>query len=101
MQNCVFFVYFRYFRLQNVEKKLKKRAIFNLLFTFFSYIKGKDTKIPSAHISLTYIHTRILLPLLTFCALPILQKLRIYHVWFLFGVTPGVNSFSRHLRANQ
>ena len=33
----------------------KKRAIFDLLFTFFSY-QGKVTKIPSAHISLTYIH---------------------------------------------
>ena len=33
----------------------KKRAIFNLLFTFFSH-QGKVTKIPSAHISLTYIH---------------------------------------------
>ena len=34
---------------------LKKRAIFDLLFTFFSH-HGKVTKIPSAHISLTYIH---------------------------------------------
>ena len=33
----------------------EKRAIFDLLFTFFNY-QGKDTKIPSAHISLTYIH---------------------------------------------
>ena len=33
----------------------KKRAIFDLLFTFFTY-QGKVTKIPSAHISLTYIH---------------------------------------------
>ena len=33
----------------------KKRAIFDLLFTFFSH-QGKVTKIPSAHISLTYIH---------------------------------------------
>ena len=32
---------------------LKKRAIFDILFTFFSY-QGKVTKIPSAHISLTY-----------------------------------------------
>ena len=32
-----------------------KRAIFDLLLTFFSY-QGKVTKIPSAHISLTYIH---------------------------------------------
>ena len=41
----------------------------------------------------TLLHnTRILLTLLTFFAFPILQKLRIYHVWFLFGVTPGVDS---------
>ena len=40
-------------------------------------------------------HTRILLTLLTLFALPILQKLRIYHKWFLFGMTPGVDSFHR------
>ena len=34
---------------------LKERAIFDLLFTFFSH-QGKVTKIPSARISLTYIH---------------------------------------------
>ena len=34
---------------------LKKRAIFDLLFTFSSH-QGKVTKIPSAHISNTYIH---------------------------------------------
>ena len=43
----------------------EKRAIFDLLFTFSS-LQGKVTKIPSAHISLTYIHTHILLTLLTF-----------------------------------
>ena len=43
-------------------------------------------------------NTRILLTLLTFFALPILQ-LRIYHVWFLFGATPGVDSYSRHFGA--
>ena len=50
-------------------RSFEKRAIFDLLFTFFSY-QGKVTKIPSAHISLTYIHV--------FCsplfALPILKK---------------------------
>ena len=35
-------------------RSFEKRAIFDLLFTFFSY-QGKVTKIPSAHISLTYI----------------------------------------------
>ena len=33
----------------------EKGAIFDLFFTFFSY-QGKVTNIPSAHISLTYIH---------------------------------------------
>ena len=36
-------------------RSFEKRAIFDLLCTFFSY-QGKVTKIPSAHISLTYIH---------------------------------------------
>ena len=36
-------------------RSFEKRAIFDLLFTFFSY-QGKVTKIPSAHISLTNIH---------------------------------------------
>ena len=44
---------------------LKKKAIFNLLFTFFSS-QGKVTKLPSAYISLTYIHICILLTLLIF-----------------------------------
>ena len=73
----------------------KKRAIFDLLFTFYSH-QGKDTKIPSAHISLTY--TYFAHPI-DFFALPILQKLQIYHVWFFFDVTPGVDSFSRHFGA--
>ena len=50
----------------------EKRAIFDLLFTFSSH-QGKVTKIPSTHISNTYI-THILLTLLTFFALPILKK---------------------------
>ena len=63
-----------------------KKGYFDLLFTLFSY-KGEVTKIPSAHISLTYIHV--------FCspydlfALPILKKKNEFIrygfslVWFL------------------
>ena len=58
----------------------KEKATFDLLFTLFSH-QAKDTNIPSAF------------------ALPILQKLRIYHAWFLFGVTPGADSYSRHFGA--
>ena len=36
-------------------RSFEKRVIFDILFTFFSH-QGKVTKIPSAHISLTYIH---------------------------------------------
>ena len=75
-------------------RSFEKRAIFDLLFTFFSH-QGKVTKIPSAHI--THILTRILLILLTFFALPILKKkIRIYQIRFLFGMSPGVDSYSRH-----
>ena len=69
----------------------EKGAICDLLFTFSSH-QEIVTKIPSAHIS----NTRILLTLLTFLALPILNKIRIYQVRFPFGMSPGVDSYSRH-----
>ena len=56
-------------------RSFEKRAIFDLLFTF----------IPSAHISL-----------IDFFALPILKKIQIYQVRFLFSVIPGVDSYLRH-----
>ena len=73
----------------------EKRAIFDLLFTVCSH-QGKVTKIPSAHISLTYIHV--------FCSpywlfLPYQfwkKKIWIYQVQFLFGMSPGVDSYSCH-----
>ena len=51
-------------------RSFEKRAIFDLLFTFFSH-QGKVTKIPSAHISHTY--TYFAHPI-DFFALPILKK---------------------------
>ena len=74
-------------------RSFEKRAIFDLLFTFSSH-QGKVTKIPSAHISLTYIHV--------FCSpywlscLTNFEKIRICQVRFLFGMSPGVDSYSRH-----
>ena len=74
----------------------EKRAIFDLLFTFFSY-QGKDTKILSVHTLLTYIRAYMYFAHpIDFFALPILKKIRIYQVWFLFGVIPGVDSYSHH-----
>ena len=48
---------------------------------------------------LTYIHACILFTLLTCFAFPILQQLRIYHVWFLFGTISGADSYSSHFGA--
>ena len=75
-------------------RSFAKRAIFDLLFTFFSH-QGKVAKIPSAHISLTYIHV-FCSPYWLFFALTILKKIRIYQIRFLFGMSPGVDSYSRH-----
>ena len=77
-------------------RSLKKRAIFDLLFTFFSY-QGKVTKNPSARISLTYIYFAHPIDLFKlFCLTNFEKKIRIYQVRFLFGMIPGVDSYSRH-----
>ena len=53
-KNVVFFFWKSNFKMMLIWKK---RAIFDLLFTFLHFSHhGKVTKIPSAHISLTYIH---------------------------------------------
>ena len=77
------------------RRSFEKRAIFDLLFTFFSH-QGKITNIPSAHFhSHTYMYN--FAHPIDFFALPILKKkIRIYQVWFLFGIIPGVDSYSRH-----
>ena len=36
---------------------------------------------------------------MTFFVFPILQNLQTYQIWFLFGVTPGVDSYPRHSEA--
>ena len=66
-------------------------------FPFSHFLVTRESYKNSFSTYLTDIHTSILLTLLTFFALPILKKkIRIYHVWFLFGKIPGVDSYSRH-----
>ena len=82
---------FSSFRKSNFKiASIWKKVTFNLLSRH-----GKTQK--TAQIPNTYI--RILLNLLDIFAFPILQNLRIHHLWFLFGVTPGVDSYSRHFRS--
>ena len=73
---------------------LEKKASFDLFSTFFSY-QGKVTKILSVHVSLTYIHL-FCSPYWLFCLTNFEKKIRIYQVWFLFGMIPGVDSYLRH-----
>ena len=77
-------------RLKNMTS-YDKRAIFDLLFTFSSH-QGRVTKVPSAHISLTYIHV-FCLPYWLFCLVNQFWKkkyqfIRFWHhswCWFLFA----------------
>ena len=67
--------------------------------TFNIFLVTKETHKNSFSTYPTNIHTRILLTLLTFLPSQFWKKNRIYHIWFLFGVIPGVDSFSRHFGA--
>ena len=57
--------------------------------------QGNVTKIPLAHIALTYVHV-FCSPYWLFCLTNFEKKIRIYQIRFLFGISPGVDSYSRH-----
>ena len=78
-------------RLKNMTS-YDKKAIFDLLFTFSSH-QGRVTKVPSAHISLTYIHV-LCLPYWLFCLVNQFWKKNTNLSGF--GIIPGVDSYSRH-----
>ena len=60
----------------------KKNAIFDLLFTFCSH-QGKDTKNPSAHISLAYIHV-FCSPYWLFCLTNFAKNMNLSCSFFFF-----------------
>ena len=76
-------------------RSFEKRAIFDLLFTFFSHHR-KVTKIPFQHISHSHTYTYFAHPIYFFCLTNFEKKIQIYQIWFLFGMSPGVDSYSRH-----
>ena len=71
----------------------EKNAIFDLLFTFFSH-QGKLQKFLQ-HISHSHTYTYFAHPI-DFFALPVLKKIQIYQGRFLCGMSPDVDSYSRH-----
>ena len=85
-----FFFSFFEIKFQN-GAHLKKRAIFDLLFTFFSH-QGKLQKFLQ-HISHTHTYTYFAYPIDFFCLANFEKKILIYQVWFLFGMIPGVDSY--------
>ena len=76
-------------------RSFENKGFFDLLFTFFSH-QGKVTNIPSAYISLTYIHVFCSVGYIDFfCLNNFEKKIRIYQIrfflwyeswcWFLFA----------------
>ena len=74
-------------------RSFEKRGFFWPTFHIFTH-QGKVTKSPLAHISLTY--TYFAHPIDFFLPYQFKKKIRIYRVRFLFGMSPGVDSYSRH-----
>ena len=74
-------------------RSFEKMAIFDLLFTLFSH-QGKLQKFLQ-HISHSHTYTYFAHPI-DFCCHTNFEKIRIYQVRFLFGMIPGVDSYSRY-----
>ena len=74
-------------------RSFEKRTIFDLLLTFFSH-QGKLQKFLQ-HISHSHTYTYFA-HLIDFFCLTNFEKLRIYQIRFLFGMSPSVDSYSRH-----
>ena len=74
-------------------RSFEKGAIFDLLFTFSSH-QGKVTNFLQ-HISHSHSYTYFAHPI-DFFYRTNSEKIRIYQVRFLFGMSPGVDSYSRH-----
>ena len=92
LQKNLIVLFFLEIKFQN-GAHLKK----GLFLTYFShFLVTRESYKNSFSTYLKHINTRILLTLLTFFALPILKKIKIYQVRFLFGMSPGVDSYSRH-----
>ena len=75
----------------------KKGSSHFVLLTYFSHFLVTREKLQKffQHISHPHTYTYFAHPT-DFFGLPILKKIRIYQTRFLFGMSPGVDSYSRH-----
>ena len=73
---------------------ISKGAIFDPTFTFL--VTREKLQKFLQHTSHSHTYMYFAHPI-DFFALPILKKkIQIYQVWFLFGMSPGVDSYSNH-----
>ena len=72
-----------------------KKGLFLTYFSHFVVTREKLQKFLQ-HIYHTHTYTYFAHPIDLFCPTNF-EKIRIYQIRFLFGVSPGVDSYSRHL----
>ena len=80
-------------------RSFEKRAVFDLLFTFL--VTREKLQKFLQHTSHLHTNTYFAHPIDFFCLTNFGKRKRIYQVWFLFGMSPGVDSYSRHFWNNQ
>ena len=91
-KNVIVFSFGKLIKFQNSAHL--KNGLFLTYFSHFLVTREKLQKFLQ-HISHSHTCTYFAHPIDLF-ALPTLKKIRIYQVWFLFGMIPGVDSYSRH-----
>ena len=74
-----------------------KKGLFLTYFKHFLVTRKKLQKILQ-HISQTNTYTYFAHPIDFFCLTNFEKKIRIYQVRFIFGMSPGVDSYLRHFR---
>ena len=69
-----------------------------LFFTYFSHFLVTRESYKNSFSTLSHSHTYMYFahPIDFFCLTNFEKKMRIYQVWFFFGMSPGVDSYSRH-----
>ena len=76
-------------------RSFEKRAILTYFSYFFLVTREMLQKFPQ-HICHSHKYTYFAHPIEFFCLTNFEKKIRIYQVRFLFGMSPGVDSYSRH-----
>ena len=82
------------------ENQISKWRSFEkgLFLTYFSHFLVTMEKLQKFHQHISHSHTYMYFthPIGFFCLTNFEKKIRIYQVWFLFGVIPGVDFYSHH-----